>query len=103
MCRPQDFGRAKYELVTSVRTHLGGQDDAFGCMGVAEDAEGVQGVFLKKNVIEIAGRALKTNIIALAPKVLPWSQLVSSPLRAQIRATESNQFRNLHQDPAGRG
>lgn len=75
-CRPRDFGRAKYELVTSLRTHLGCQDDAFGCMGVAEDAEGLKGVFLRKNVIEVAGRALKTNITALAPRVLPWSQLV---------------------------
>lgn len=75
-CRPKDFGKAKYELVTSLRTHLGCQDDAFGCMGVAEDAAGVKGVFLRKNVIEVAGRALKTNITALAPRVLPWSQLV---------------------------
>ncbi len=63
--------------MTSLRTHLGCQDDAFGCMGVAEDAEGLKGVFLRKNVIEVAGRALKTNITALAPRVLPWSQLVS--------------------------
>ena len=41
-CRPSDLGRAKYELVTTVRTHLGCQDDAFGCMGVAEDDEGQQ-------------------------------------------------------------
>lgn len=78
MCRPRDQGRAKYQLLTSVRTHLGAQDDAFGCMGVGEDAEGKQGVFLRKNVIEIAGRALKTNIRCLAPKVLPWVELVSS-------------------------
>ena len=41
-CRPSDLGRAKYELVTTVRTHLGCQDDAFGCMGIAEDEEGQQ-------------------------------------------------------------
>ena len=77
ICRPRDQRRAKYELLTSIRTHLGAQDDAFGCMGVGEDAEGVQGVFLRKNVIEIAARALKTNIRCLAPKVLPWLELVS--------------------------
>ena len=68
--------------MTSLRTHLGCQDDAFGCMGVAEDAEGLKGVFLRKNVIEVAGRALKTNITALAPRVLPWSQLVSQQLES---------------------
>lgn len=75
-CRPEDRARAKYELVTSLRTHLGCQDDAFGCMGVAEDAEGRQGVFLRKNVIEVAGRALRHNITALAPRILPFSELV---------------------------
>ena len=75
-CRPSDFGRAKYELQTTLRTHLGCQDDAFGCMGVAEDAEGNQGVFLRKNVIAVAGRALKTNITSLAPRVFPIYELV---------------------------
>ena len=46
LCRPQDAKAAKYELVTTVRTHLGSEDDAFGCMGVAEDADGVQASFL---------------------------------------------------------
>ncbi len=36
----------------------------------------MQGVFLRKNVIEIAGRALKTNIRSLAPRVLPWIEQV---------------------------
>lgn len=76
VCRPKDRSKAKYELVTSLRTHLGAQDDAFGCMGVAEDADGKQGVFLRKNVIEVAGRALRTNITHLAPRILPWMELV---------------------------
>ena len=76
--RPQDQKPAKYELLTSVRTHMGAEDSAFGCMGVAEDSEGIQGVFLRKNVIEVAGRALNTNIRRLAPKILPWTELVSS-------------------------
>ena len=75
-CRPRDARRAKYELVTSLRTHLGREDDAFGCMGTGEDAEGMQGVFLRKNVIAVCGRALKANMTALAPRVLPYSELV---------------------------
>ena len=45
-CRSRDLRRAKYELVTSLRTHLGNQDDAFGCMGIAEDADGIQVLLL---------------------------------------------------------
>ena len=39
----------------------------------------MQGVFLRKNVIEIAGRALNTNIRALAPRVLPWIEQAAYP------------------------
>ncbi len=59
-----------------MRTHLGAEDDAFGCMGNGEDAEGGRGVFLRRNVIAVAGRALKANLQRLGPLVLPVSELV---------------------------
>ena len=40
---PADAKVAKYQLTHTVRTHLGAQDDAFGCMGNGEDADGVMG------------------------------------------------------------
>lgn len=45
-------------------------------MGNGEDAEGVKGVFLRRNVVNVAGRALKYNLTRLGPLVLPYSQLV---------------------------
>lgn len=78
LCRLCDTGKAKYELVTSLRTHLGSQDDAFNCMEFAEDADGFHGILMQKHVVEVAGRALKTNIAALAPRVLPYTELVSA-------------------------
>jgi len=65
-----------------VRTHLGAEDDAFGCMGNGEDAEGGRGVFLRRNVIAVAGRALKANLQRLGPLVLPVSELVRPALPA---------------------
>jgi 3-ketoacyl-CoA synthase len=76
MNRPSDARRAKYHLLHSVRSHLGCEDDAFGCMGNGEDAEGVKGVFLRRNVVNVAGRALKYNLTRLGPLVLPYSELV---------------------------
>ena len=76
--RLRDSARAKYELVHSVRTHLGCEDDAFGCMGNGEDSEGTRGVFLRRNVIAVAGRALTANLKRLGPLVLPISELVSN-------------------------
>lgn len=101
--RPKDFKRAKYELTTSVRTHLGCQDDAFGCMGVAEDADGVQGVFLRKNVIEIAGRALKTNIRSLAPRVLPWIEQLKWARNHKYQPDFSKAFEHFLLHTGGRG
>lgn len=75
-CRPQDAARAKYELKTSLRTHMGADDGAFLCMGDGQDEKGFPGVFLRKNVIEVASQALHKNLTALAPRVLPLPELV---------------------------
>ena len=74
--RPADARVAKYVLTDTERTHLGCEDPAFRCMGNGEDSEGVMGVFLRKNVVEVAGKALKENITALGPRVLPITELI---------------------------
>lgn len=61
-----------------MRVHLGCEDDAFGCMGNGEDSEGIKGVFLRRNVVNVAGRALKVNLQRLGPLVLPISEMVRS-------------------------
>ena len=78
ICRPKDLRRAKYQLDHTVRVHLGCEDDAFGCMGNGEDSEGIKGVFLRRNVVNVAGRALKVNLQRLGPLVLPISEMVRS-------------------------
>lgn len=66
----------KYRLVAAERTHLGRDDDAFRCMGQAFDpASGSLGVFLRKNVGEVAARAVRLNLERLGPRVLPFSEL----------------------------
>ena len=39
LTRPCDAPRAKYALAHTVRSHMGAQDGAYQCMGVAEDAQ----------------------------------------------------------------
>ena len=80
-CRPKDIRRAKYQLEHTVRVHLGCEDDAFGCMGNGEDSEGIKGVFLRRNVVNVAGRALKVNLQRLGPLVLPITEMVRPPLQ----------------------
>ena len=62
----------KYRLVADERTHLGRDDAAFRCMGQAFDgASGSLGVFLRKNVGEVAAKAVRLNLERLGPRALP--------------------------------
>ncbi|QHN99330.1 3-ketoacyl-CoA synthase [Arachis hypogaea] len=63
--------RAKYKLVHVVRTHKGADDKAFRCVYQEQDDDGKTGVSLSKDLMAIAGGALKTNITTLGPLVLP--------------------------------
>ncbi|XP_051210494.1 3-ketoacyl-CoA synthase 11-like [Lolium perenne] len=66
--------RSKYQLVHTVRTHKGADDSAFGCVYQQQDEDGKTGVSLSKDLMAIAGGALKTNITTLGPLVLPVSE-----------------------------
>ncbi|XP_042499871.1 3-ketoacyl-CoA synthase 4-like [Macadamia integrifolia] len=69
-----DRKRAKYKLVHVVRTHKGADDKAFQCVYQEQDDAGKTGVSLSKDLMAIAGGALKTNITTLGPLVLPISE-----------------------------
>ncbi|KAL0351866.1 UNVERIFIED_CONTAM: 3-ketoacyl-CoA synthase 4 [Sesamum calycinum] len=69
-----DRSRAKYKLVHVVRTHKGADDKAFRCVYQEQDDAGKTGVSLSKDLMAIAGGALKTNITTLGPLVLPISE-----------------------------
>ncbi|KAI3435763.1 hypothetical protein D9Q98_001821 [Chlorella vulgaris] len=69
-----DRWRAKYELLHVVRTHMGQDEAHYGCVYQREDAQGTAGVFLSKDLMRIAGHALKANITTLGPLVLPISE-----------------------------
>ncbi|KAH7447770.1 hypothetical protein KP509_01G120500 [Ceratopteris richardii] len=66
--------RAKYELVHTVRTHKGADEKAFYCVYQEQDETGELGVSLSKDLMAIAGNALKANITTLGPLVLPLSE-----------------------------
>ncbi|XP_022852962.1 3-ketoacyl-CoA synthase 4-like [Olea europaea var. sylvestris] len=66
--------KAKYKLVHVVRTHKGADDKAFRCVYQEQDSAGKTGVSLSKDLMAIAGGALKTNITTLGPLVLPISE-----------------------------
>ncbi|XP_028056703.1 3-ketoacyl-CoA synthase 11-like [Camellia sinensis] len=69
-----DKRRSKYRLVHTVRTHKGADDKCFACVTQEEDAKGRVGVSLSKELMAVAGDALKTNITTMGPLVLPMSE-----------------------------
>lgn len=72
--RSSERRRAKYRLVHVVRTHKGGDDKAYRCVYEEEDAQGNVGISLSKDLMAIAGEALKSNITTIGPLVLPASE-----------------------------
>ncbi|GMH13406.1 hypothetical protein Nepgr_015247 [Nepenthes gracilis] len=72
--RRRDFPRAKYRLEHIVRTHKGADDRSFRCVYQEEDERRLKGIKVSRDLMEIGGDALKTNITTLGPLVLPVSE-----------------------------
>ncbi|XXG62895.1 hypothetical protein AAC387_Pa05g1188 [Persea americana] len=72
--RRAEAWRAKYRLLHVVRTHKGAEDRAYRCVLEEEDPDGNVGIALQKDLMVIAGDALKSNITTIGPLVLPASE-----------------------------
>ncbi|XP_065849432.1 3-ketoacyl-CoA synthase 10 [Euphorbia lathyris] len=72
--RRRDFHRAKYRLEHIVRTHKGADDRSFRSVYQEEDEQKIKGLKVSRELMEIGGDALKTNITTLGPLVLPISE-----------------------------
>ncbi|CAN0887143.1 3-ketoacyl-CoA synthase 2 [Linum grandiflorum] len=77
--RSSDRRRSKYKLIHTVRTHKGADDRSYGCVFQKEDNNDESrpprvGVSLSKDLMAVAGEALKANITTMGPLVLPMSE-----------------------------
>lgn len=72
----KDRRRAKYELSHIVRTHKGSDDKSYKCVFQEEDDCQKKGLTLSKELMEVAGHALKANITTLGPLILPLSEQI---------------------------
>ncbi|KAL6631300.1 hypothetical protein ACP70R_028150 [Stipagrostis hirtigluma subsp. patula] len=68
---------ARFQLMHLVRKSTAAQDSAYRCVFQEEDEEGKVGLNLSKDLVMIAGKALKESITTIAPLVLPVSQTLS--------------------------
>jgi 3-ketoacyl-CoA synthase len=74
--RRADARAAKYRLVHTERSNTAADERSFSCITHGEDEHGNVGVSLSKELMAVAGEALTKNMTAMAPHVLPWSELL---------------------------
>jgi len=68
--RSTDASRAKYKLLHTFRAQVS-DEQAYTSVVQTPDAEGNVGVALSKDIIKVAGRAMKRNFTQLGPHILP--------------------------------
>ncbi|XP_073525897.1 uncharacterized protein [Phyllobates terribilis] len=94
--RRSDSGRAKYRLNRVVRTHIGASDQAYASVYQDVDEEGFGGVALSRDIVKVAGDALKKNLIDLAPSVLPYSEMLRFAISTTIAMLRPGNKRLTH-------
>ncbi|KAG2493794.1 hypothetical protein HYH03_008014 [Edaphochlamys debaryana] len=77
--------RAKYALHQCVRVHTGARDEAYGAIHYSPDDQGLNGIFLGRNVVSEASRGLTLALTKVAPHVLTWRQLAAAAA-AELRS-----------------
>merc|ERR1719345_358775 len=83
--RRADKSRARFRLMHTVRTHMGQVEECYKAVYQEEDDDGIRGVRLSRQIMQIAGDALKRNITNLGPLVLPISEQIKFLLNVFAR------------------
>ncbi|MED6196633.1 hypothetical protein PIB30_049324 [Stylosanthes scabra] len=65
---------AKYKVLRTLRTQRAFEDKAYVSAIREEDSEGKQGVTLKRDLLQVAGETLRSNITILGSEILPLSE-----------------------------
>ncbi|KAJ3672147.1 hypothetical protein LUZ60_006868 [Juncus effusus] len=93
---PAMQNKAKMTLRCLVRTNIGSQDDSYNCVMQKEDDAGIVGFYLGKGLPKAAVRAFTENLKHLAPKILPYRELITYIYRlARYRANKLKGIKNF--------
>ncbi|KAK1282445.1 3-ketoacyl-CoA synthase 13 [Acorus calamus] len=91
--------KAKMELSLSLRTHRGADNAAHNSAMQMEDALGNIGVSLSKDLVRVAGEGLRVHMRALAPLVLPLSEILRYACARAMSALARGKGRARHVVP----
>ena len=93
--KPSWKSRSKYELYTTVRVITAADDSAYGAIYQLEDERGKRGVRITRELVNIVGQALKSNLTMLGPQVLPYSEQIKFFINLCLRKF-SKSYRKTH-------
>merc|ERR1712048_319035 len=91
--RRSDASRAKYELLYTGRVQIS-DDESHGAVYEKEDSEGYRGVALSKEIVNVAGRAMKANFTQLGRSILPLSEK-AKVVRSRVAASVVSSARKI--------
>ncbi|XP_044507640.1 3-ketoacyl-CoA synthase 19-like [Mangifera indica] len=80
--------KAIMKLNHSVRTHIGANDEAYGCCFQKEDELGYRGFLLTRALPKAAAIAFSMNLQVLVPKILPLRELIRYVIISRRRKTK---------------
>lgn len=83
--KSKDMCRAKFKLMHCVRVHRGADQNSFDCITQKEDEKGLVGISLQVSLTEVAAQTLRENIVRLAPRILPFSELLKVVFNITLR------------------
>eukprot|EP00877_Chromochloris_zofingiensis_P010096 jgi/Chrzof1/533/Cz01g19090.t1_LCKAS2 len=84
--KPNQVRHAKYKLLHNIRVHAGSTNTAYSCIWFGPDEEGNNGIYLGKDVVKEASKALTEAMWKVGPKVLTWTQIASYAVNQAQRA-----------------
>ncbi|XP_052181369.1 3-ketoacyl-CoA synthase 5-like [Diospyros lotus] len=67
---------SKYKLLKTLRSQRAFDDKAYNSAFREEDSNGITGVALRKDLLQVAGEILRSNIAALGSSILPPSEII---------------------------
>ncbi|KAL2459660.1 putative 3-ketoacyl-CoA synthase 20 [Forsythia ovata] len=94
--RDQDKKKAKYMLQNLVRTNRAEDDLSYACVFQEVDNENKVGVSISKNVMNVAGEALKANMVMLGPMVLPLTEQFQYGLSTMFQKMKILSKKSIH-------
>ncbi|KAG0460637.1 hypothetical protein HPP92_020934 [Vanilla planifolia] len=84
--RGEERARSKYKLLRLLRTQRAFDDRAYRSAIREEDAEGITGFSIERDLLRVASETLRANVVELGASILPAEERLRYVVRSLLRA-----------------